>query len=214
MEFRQTRMKPNVIKTETSERILNVAERHFALYGYAGASLRAIMKEAGVNVAAVAYHYGTKEDLFAAVVQRFAAPVVQKQLSRLRSLEPAELTVENIARAFYEPPLSHVKQLAKQGETLSLFLGRCQTEPEPVYSLVDSQFAFCRDEFIQAIKEAKPGLGKSTYQWLFEFMLSLIVSFLTRETFVKERHGRARDPSKTECVEMLVRFCAGGINRF
>ena len=48
---------------DTKERILDAAERLFAAHGFAGTSLRAVTKEAGVNLAAVHYHFGTKEDL-------------------------------------------------------------------------------------------------------------------------------------------------------
>ena len=47
----------------TRRRILDTAERQFALHGFAGTSLRGITREAGVNVAAIHYHYGSKERL-------------------------------------------------------------------------------------------------------------------------------------------------------
>ncbi|ERT04342.1 bacterial regulatory s, tetR family protein, partial [Lyngbya aestuarii BL J] len=43
-------------KTDTKEQILNAAERQFALFGFAGASLRAVTRDANVNLAAVHYH--------------------------------------------------------------------------------------------------------------------------------------------------------------
>ncbi|MDY7020508.1 MAG: TetR/AcrR family transcriptional regulator, partial [Cyanobacteriota bacterium] len=59
-------------KNDTKEQILNAAERHFALFGFAGTSLRAVTREANVNLAAVHYHFGSKEELFKAVVRRVA----------------------------------------------------------------------------------------------------------------------------------------------
>ncbi len=54
----------------TRERILDAALPLFAQHGYAGASIRAIAKEAGVNVATLAYHFDDKDGLYNTVVQR------------------------------------------------------------------------------------------------------------------------------------------------
>ena len=94
----------NDTQTSTKDQILDIAESHFATFGFAGTSLRGIIKEANVNVASVAYHFGSKDDLFAAVMKRFAAPVVEAQLTRLRSeISKPDLTLEKVLRAFYEP---------------------------------------------------------------------------------------------------------------
>lgn len=205
-------------RRDTASHILDVAEKHFALYGYAGTSLRGIIKEAEVNVAAVAYHFGNKEDLFTAVVRRFALPVVEEQLARLqfvmgegqRSFQKPAPTLTDVLRAFYEPPIVMVKGLGEKGETLSLFLGRAQTEPDPIYSLIDSQFSACRDEFIKAFRQLLPGLTEGDYQWRFEFMLALIVSVLNRQKMIRKRYTENPDWDPNEVIERLVRFCAAG----
>jgi AcrR family transcriptional regulator len=69
---------------DTKERILDAAERLFAAHGFAGTSLRAVTKEAGVNLAAVHYHFGTKEDLLRAVLSRIVIPVNRERLEMLR----------------------------------------------------------------------------------------------------------------------------------
>ena len=61
-------MTPRQMATrKTQERILDVAERHFAHRGYYGASLRSITTEAGVQLALVHYHFKSKEQLYRAV---------------------------------------------------------------------------------------------------------------------------------------------------
>lgn len=203
-------------RRDTASHILDVAEKHFALYGYAGTSLRGIIKEAGVNVAAVAYHFGNKEDLFEAVVKRFALPVVEEQLARLAAaLEEARRSFQKpslncVLRAFYEPPILMVKGLGEKGETLSLFLGRAQTEPDPIYSLIDRQFSNCRDEFIKVFREVFPGLTEADYQWRFEFMLALIVAVLNRQKMIRRRYTEETDWDANEVIERLVRFCQAG----
>ena len=54
----------------TKDRILDVAETLFADNGFAATSLRDITREAGVNIAAVNYHFGSKDGLLGAVLER------------------------------------------------------------------------------------------------------------------------------------------------
>ncbi|HEY9789007.1 MAG TPA: TetR/AcrR family transcriptional regulator [Candidatus Obscuribacterales bacterium] len=197
---------------DTKQQILDVAERHFAMYGFAGTSLRGIIGVADVNIAAVAYHFGTKEDLFDAVVQRFAAPVVTEQLRELEAVKKRR-DLAGIIKAFYGPPLKCVKGKANSGQSLGLFLGRMQTEPEPIFSRVDQHFAACRNCFISAFRECLPRASEADLQWYFEFMLSLLVSFLTRQAYIRERYADPTDWSPDEASERMTRFCLSGMGR-
>lgn len=61
-------------QASTVERILDTAEILFAEKRFAETSLRAITSKAGVNLAAVNYHFGSKESLIQAVFERFLKP--------------------------------------------------------------------------------------------------------------------------------------------
>lgn len=203
----------NTSPQDTKTHILNVAERHFGMFGFAGTSLRGIIKDANVNVAAVAYHFGSKEDLYAAVTERFAMPVVEQQLTRLRSaMQRKNVTLTDVLRAFYEPPIALIKKLGAKGESLSLFLGRSHSEPDPVFSMIDKHYASCRDEFIDALRKLLPNRTEADYQWGFEFMLGIIVSFLTRNTYVRRRYTSSANWQVDEVVDMLIGFCASGMS--
>lgn len=201
-------------RVDTQARILDVAEEHFGRYGYEGTTLRGIIKDADVNVAAVAYHFGSKDSLLLAVIQRFASPVVEQQIERLRFvMKVPDCDLNDVLRAFYEPPLVLIKNRGEKGETLSMFLGRFQTEPEPVFSLVDRNYASCRNEFIAAFRVVCPGLSDADYHWNFEFMLSLILCFLTRQTFIRQRYGDTADWQIDEIVDRLIAFAGPGMMR-
>jgi TetR/AcrR family transcriptional regulator len=59
----------------TRDRILEVAARLFAERGYDGVSVRDIIGPAKANLGAVTYHFGSKEALFGAVVDRQVEPL-------------------------------------------------------------------------------------------------------------------------------------------
>src|SRR5215468_2096555 len=69
------------------ERILEAAEQVFGDAGFAGASLRAIVRRARVNLATVYYYFGSKNGLMEAVLKRRFGPLRQQQLDLLREAE-------------------------------------------------------------------------------------------------------------------------------
>src|SRR5438067_208004 len=71
----------------TKSRILDAAERLFLEHGFEATSLRQLTAAAGVNLAAVNYHFGSKEELFQAVLTRRLDPVNQERIDLLTKLE-------------------------------------------------------------------------------------------------------------------------------
>jgi AcrR family transcriptional regulator len=61
----------------TAERILDVAEALFAEQGYAGASLRDVADGVGIRTPSLYNHFASKEALYAAVLERGLAPIVE-----------------------------------------------------------------------------------------------------------------------------------------
>ena len=72
---------------DTKERILDVAEHLFADSGFTATSLRDITSAAGVNLASVNYHFGSKEGLLSAVLHRRIGPLNERRLARLDEIE-------------------------------------------------------------------------------------------------------------------------------
>ena len=71
----------------TKEKILDAAEALFMEHGFEATSLRQITAAAGVNLAAVNYHFGSKEELFQAVLTRRLDPMNQERLALLTRFE-------------------------------------------------------------------------------------------------------------------------------
>src|SRR6185312_12842639 len=102
----------------TKEKILNAAEKLIAEQGYAATSLRSIIAEAGVNLAAVHYHFHSKEALLEAVILRRAVPANQERLALLDRFEKEAggnpIPLERVIEAFVAPTL-HISSDPKSG---------------------------------------------------------------------------------------------------
>lgn len=93
----------------TKDHILSTAERLIAEKGYHSTSVRDITGEAGVNVSAISYHFGSKEKLFEAVITKRLDPINEQRMAKLEEIiqvserENILPDVRSIINAFLEP---------------------------------------------------------------------------------------------------------------
>lgn len=145
---------------DTKERLLEAAERSFAEHGYAASSLRGIIAEAGVNLAAVHYHFGSKEELLKAVVMRRAEPVNRKRLALLDKCESrahgGRPELEKVLEAFIVPTLEVASQ--PHGAQFLRLMGRLYAETDMLPRIVKSGFGPMLMRFHDALRRALPEL--------------------------------------------------------
>src|ERR1700685_4537595 len=91
-------------KVDTKGRILDSAEKLFGMNGFEATSLRDITTAADVNLAAINYHFQSKDSLIDAIVARRIEPVNKKRLELLEAAGPNP-TVEQILAAFMAPAM-------------------------------------------------------------------------------------------------------------
>ena len=98
---------PKPAQFSTKDRILGAAEELFAVHGFAGTSLRQVTSAADVNIAAVNYHFGSKENL---VNEVFRRRMDEMSGARLRQLQAASTEhpgdLRTVLAAFVEPALA------------------------------------------------------------------------------------------------------------
>ena len=94
----------------TSDRILDAAESFFADQGFAATSVRDITQQAGCNVSAVNYHFGSKENLYERVFERrldslrdVRLAAVHQVLEEAAGHENLSLLLGAFGKAFIEP---------------------------------------------------------------------------------------------------------------
>jgi AcrR family transcriptional regulator len=147
--------------TDTKKRILNAAERRFAERGYAATSLRSITAAAGVNLAAIHYHFHSKEGLLEAVILRRAAPTNQERLRLLNQcLQTGGGTppaLEDLLEAFLAPTF-RVAQEQTGAARFMRMVARVHAEGDLLPSLVKSHFGEMLSSYTRAFLAVLPHL--------------------------------------------------------
>ncbi|NER79411.1 MAG: TetR/AcrR family transcriptional regulator [Leptolyngbya sp. SIO1D8] len=199
--------------TDTKEQILSVAERLFAERGFAGTTLRNVVSEAGVNLAAVHYHFGSKEDLFRAVVARFARPIVERELALLTQLQAeTELpSVEAILTVLLKPCLEILVENEDGQLIRAQFMGRCRTEPEPIQSIANEEFSAATEAFLDALQRILPEQSRSQLSWKFDLVIASLIRVQTEagQPYALLKSNKREDIEAT--TQQLVKFLSPGM---
>jgi AcrR family transcriptional regulator len=163
----------------TKERILDAAEALFMAHGYEATSLRAITAAAGVNLAAVNYHFGSKEELFQSVLTRRLDPMNQRRLDLLADLEraskPNAVPCDRILAALFLPALELARDRARGGTNFLRLLGRAYADPAPfIRRFLSEQYAVMIARFKAAFARALPDLPRRELSWRLHFMMGAL----------------------------------------
>jgi AcrR family transcriptional regulator len=163
----------------TKERILDAAEALFMEHGYEATSLRAITTEAEVNLAAVNYHFGSKEELFQAVLTRRLDPMNRQRLALLTEYErasaPTPVPCEKILAALFMPALALARDRTQGGENFLRLLGRAYADPAPfIRRFLSDQYAVMIARFKAAFARALPWLPKKELSWRLHFIMGAL----------------------------------------
>lgn len=184
----------------TRERILDAAEVLFVEHGFGATSLRGITARAGVNLAAVNYHYGSKEALMRAVYERRLSVLNAERLAGLEKAERAAqgrpVSAEKLIEAFFLPVLRLSRDRERGGQAFMRLLGRAYTEPAAALrDLLAEEYAGVVERFRRALLAALPHIPEHELIWRIHFSLGamsyaiagtdavqLIASYQVRDT--------------------------------
>lgn len=202
---------------ETRERIIDAGERLFAAGGEDATSLRAITREADVNVAAIHYHFGDRDGLIEAIVDRRLQPLNARRLELLDALLAAQAdpTVRDLLVAFARPDLEVIDEMRHTGRAqLARMMGRAYTLPSPkVGAMMQRQFAPIARAFLPRFAAAIPHLGERELR----ARIDLVVSVITLQ-FARAGDPGEPGPMGVEAVDgldgqldRLVGFLASGL---
>ena len=198
----------------TKDRILNAAERLFARDGFEATSLRAITTEAKVNLAAVNYHFQSKEALVQAVIGRRMGPVNAQRIALLDAYESEAagepLPLEKIMDAFLRPIVALVGSHAHEFVPL---IGRIYVEPgEFAERLYTQQFEPMRQRFFPALQRALPDLPLDELSWRVHFAIGAMVHTMAASKILEMMSRGRCDISDVEgTLGRLKTFAMAGL---
>ena len=161
---------------DTRERILDAAERLFMAHGYEGTSMRQITGEASVNLAAVNYHFGSKESLMQEVFRRRLDWLNEERMRVLDAYEKEAdgnaLKPSQIVDGFFGTLLRMADDETHGGMTFLRLLGRTLTEPsEFIRTFLAHEYKPVMERYKEALFRALPEVPKAEIVWRFHFML-------------------------------------------
>jgi AcrR family transcriptional regulator len=161
-------------KRPTKEKLMDAAERLFARRGFHGTSVRDITGAAGVDLSLVNYHFGSKNELLAAVIERRGQVLNEERLRRLAEVRlraaPAPPSTEAVVDAFFDPILDLLAHAGPGWHSYFSLLAYVNNSPEWGRELMGKTFDGVVRQFIQAVMDSLPGAAPADIFWGYNFL--------------------------------------------
>jgi len=208
----------NPDEASTKQRLLDAAESLFAQQGFPGTSLRAITQLAQANLAAVSYHFGSKENLFAAVIYRRLEPLNHQRILMLDAAEQRAngqpVPTEQILIAIIRPALAMLRDPSEGGRNYVTLLSRCLSEPQSgLHSLVHDRFEPVFVRFLTALRNSLPHLSEPTFRWRTHLLLGALFYFVAQDEYLrKHTNGICSLDNTREAEAQFVAFGTAGLS--
>ncbi len=196
----------------TKDRILSAAESLFAQHGFAGTSLRQVTARADVNIAAVNYHFGSKENLVNEVFRRRLDELSEQRLRRLAEAgreTPTSLSL--VLAAFIEPALELTLD-RHGGAAFVRVLARAYAEKnDRLRSFLSDNYGHVLRKFARALSECLPELPKDELYWRLDFTAGALTYAMADFGLIKRPNGVDERTHCARAAESLIRYAAAGL---
>jgi AcrR family transcriptional regulator len=164
---------------DTKTRTLDAAELLFMEHGFEATTLRQLTAAAEVNLAAVNYHFGSKEELFQAVLTRRLDHMNQERIELLERLERdaggKALSCEKIIFAMLVPALRLARDEQRGGKHFLKVLGRAYADPAPfIRHFLSAQYSEMIGRYKEAFMRALPHLSRQELTWRLHFVMGAL----------------------------------------
>jgi AcrR family transcriptional regulator len=195
-------------------RLVEAAEKLFAEKGFEAVSVRDITKEAGANVAAVNYHFGSRDGLVVAVMSRYLTPVNQERLTRLEKAEKnPKLDLEEILSAYIKPLVEQVGRSELSEKLYCKLLGRVFGEQGvSLPGEIEYQMKNVVERFVRTLSKVLPGFTTEELVWRLHFIGGGLIHFLTHNEFLYRVAGAScGTPTMDQTIARFLHFSTSGL---
>jgi AcrR family transcriptional regulator len=193
---------------------MTTAEALFARQGYEMTSLRQITQQAGVNLAAVNYHFSDKESLYRKIIVRRLQPINQGRLANLENAEhlagSEPVALEQILLIFIKPVFELAQDPTRGGQHIVRIISRSMVEPLPfIDELLAKEFHPITSRFAQALRRHVPRLPPDDFLWRISFIVGAMHHTLATLHCINElTQGICRNNDFDGAVSRLIQYSA------
>jgi len=163
----------------TKESIIETAEQLFATYGFAATSLRQITAAAGVNLAAVNYHFRSKAALIDIVLQRMLVPLAEARLRNFERITAGAKipSLEEALWAYYLPFFELLDSRSAVGQRHQQIFGRLANEPNgEMRKSVAHYLTPVIEKYFSLFQQIAPHLSPDEFAWRFRAMHGIVAT--------------------------------------
>lgn len=202
-------------RISTQKKILNAAETLFSRDGFEQTSLRQITQEAGVNLASVNYHFGSKKALIQAVMARYLLVFMPALEAELQQAEQQhELTTEALFQRF-KTPLGKLTGVNKHGPEIFLkLLGFAYSEIQGhLRKYTQQEFGAVLQHLMALLKRANPHLSEQQMFWRLHFILGAAVfAQVSGQALIEIAEAEFNEKVGAQgVIDHLIPFVSGGL---
>ena len=187
----------------TKERILGAAEALFATHGFAGASLRQVTAAARVNLAAVNYHFGSKDKLIEEVFRRLAA------LAKVAGQESTQL--EDVLDAYIRPALDLSRNDGGAAAFVRVLARAYAEHNETLRRFLSENYGHVLRQFATEFARLLPGLAREEIYWRLDIVTGALTYAMADFGIIQRKSDVAERDHRETAAEHLIRFAAAGL---
>jgi AcrR family transcriptional regulator len=197
---------------QTHEKIMNAAERLFGNHSFDTVSLRDITNEANVTLALASYHFGSKENLFNAIIARRANVLNTVRRERLHKLETnGSLTVESLLDAFMRPLFEQMRSNDDGWRAYLMLLAALGTNGRWL-DQIREYYDETANIFIERLKKLLPDVPEEALIRGFSFVLMLMLQTVSQNRRVDTLSGGKYSATDLDAAyAVLIKFALAGL---
>ena len=170
-------------ESPTRSHILDVAEALFAEQGLDGVSLRRVNSTAGLNPAAVHYHFGSKQKLLEAILVRRMSSLMERRAQLLARIEAGDwpADIAHLARALVDPLAELLVEAPREGRRYLRLLAQIYASGlDTVRGLIQTEFAGGMARWFELVCQANPGVPRAQMALRTELLGQCVVQSLAQ----------------------------------
>ena len=198
--------------SDTRARILDAAERLFMAHGLEATTLRMITTEAQANIAAVNYHFGSKEKLVEQVFRRRLDALNAHRLAELAKVTSnRQATLEEVLSAYIRPALEVSHE--GNGALFMRVLARAFAEhDDTLRQFLSENYGHVMRQFTAEFARLLPQLGKDELYWRIDLVTGALTHAMSGFGIIQRKRDVSEEAHREQTAEHLIRFAVAGLS--